>query len=172
MVGGGFSAVQSANHKPYKRVRTQAYPTTFVSTLSSTKSTARSSTSYGPVAAASRSVGDPQSFVSVDLTSSWPSVALPDSAMEKAWEKDVREETDLSGEAAAGLIRPAGTSDLPVILRLHYPTFRTRFADFGKVDDVFNPCTNLLLKNGFNGSNSVRQAPPCYSRVSSTKPLD
>lgn len=64
-------------------------------------------------------------------------------------------ETSISRQPSSGLVKPSGNLTLPVIIKLHYPTKRTKHPLHGYAADESNPCTSLILKAGFTSANSL-----------------
>ena len=73
---------------------------------------------------------------------------------ETLWQDFVNAESALTGLDKAELVKPSGDFSKPILVMLHYPSFRTAFRKNGMAADASNPCTNLILKTGFNEGNS------------------
>jgi hypothetical protein len=51
------------------------------------------------------------------------------------------------------LVRPSGLLKSPIVMHLHYPTFKTRIINNGEIFDG-SPCIRIIQQAGFNVENS------------------
>jgi hypothetical protein len=76
-----------------------------------------------------------------------------DEDLQAAFRRFIIAESSLSGMSAEHLVRPSGSIQARLGIKLHYPTFTTTKNSYGESADWSNPCTRLLLKKGLSPDN-------------------